>query len=150
RRANGDTQHKARFLPSRMELQHLAQTFERGAIILGRRLSPHDPSLHYWYAGKSTAHFALKQYEEAIEWARRGIAIDQTFRQPHPMLIAALGWTGRQAEAIQRYLALFPTGPRTIAAWQALKARKTDSDTDPHVLEFWDRLIEGLRKARLP
>src|SRR5208283_5029972 len=39
RRANGDTQHKARFLPSRMELQHLAQTFERGAIILGRRLS---------------------------------------------------------------------------------------------------------------
>src|SRR5271166_408456 len=38
RRANGDTQHKARFLPSRMELQHLAQTFERGAIILGRRL----------------------------------------------------------------------------------------------------------------
>src|SRR5208282_4829528 len=38
RRANGDTQHKAGFLPSRMELQHLAQTFERGAIILGRRL----------------------------------------------------------------------------------------------------------------
>src|SRR5208283_4191645 len=45
RRANGDTQHKARFLPSRMELQHLAQTFERGAIILGRRLCGHD---HAW------------------------------------------------------------------------------------------------------
>ncbi len=29
---------KREFLPSRMELQHLAQTFERGAIILGRRL----------------------------------------------------------------------------------------------------------------
>ena len=25
------------------------------------RLSPHDPSLHYWYAGKATAHFGLKQ-----------------------------------------------------------------------------------------
>ena len=69
------------------------------------------------------------------------------------MLIAALGWTDRQAEAheaIQRYLALFPTGPRTIAAWQALKAQKTNSDSDPRVLEFWDRLIEGLRKAGLP
>jgi adenylate cyclase len=117
------------------------------------RLSPHDPSLHYWYAGKATAQFALKQYEPAIEWARRAIAIDPTFRQSHPMLIAALGWTGRQAEAheaIQRYLALFPTGPRTIAAWKALKAQKTNSDSDPRVLEFWDRLIEGLRKAGLP
>ena len=116
------------------------------------RLSPHDPSLHYWYAGKATAHFALKQYEEAIEWARRAIAIDPTFRQSHPMLIAALGWTGRQAEAheaIQRYLALFPTGLRTIAAWKAEKAQKTNSDSDPRVLEFWDRLIEGLRKAGL-
>ncbi len=103
------------------------------------RLSPHDPSLHYWYAGKATAHFALKQDEQAIEWARRAIAIDPTYRQPHPILIAALGWTGRQAdahEAIQRYLALFPTGPRTIAAWKAV--------------EPWDRLIEGLRKAGLP
>jgi len=102
------------------------------------RLSPHDPSLHYWYAGKATAHLGLKQYEDAIEWARRAIAIDPTYRQPHPVLIAALGWTGRQAEAheaIQRYLALFPTGPRTIAAWKAV--------------ESWDRLIEGLRKAGL-
>src|SRR5271165_4710042 len=117
------------------------------------RLSPHDPSLHYWYASKATAHFALEQYEQAIEWARRAIAIDPTFRQSHPVLIAALGWTGRQAEAhdaIQRYLALFPTGPGTLAAWKAVKAQKTNSDSDPRVLEFWDRAIEGLRKAGLP
>ena len=117
------------------------------------RLSPHDPSLHYWYASKANAHFALKQYDQAIEWARRAIAIDPTFRQSHPTLIAALGWTGRQAEAheaIQRYLALFPGGPGTIAAWKAVKAQKTNSDSDPRVLEFWDRLIEGLRKAGLP
>jgi adenylate cyclase len=115
--------------------------YDKGLEYLDKaiRLSPHDPSLHYWYAGKATAHFALKQDEQAIEWARRAIAIDPTYRQPHPILIAALGWTGRQAdahEAIQRYLALFPTGPRTIAAWKAV--------------EPWDRLIEGLRKAGLP
>jgi len=38
------------------------------------RLSPHDPSLHYWYAGKATAHFALKQHEQAIEWATANIS----------------------------------------------------------------------------
>ncbi len=117
------------------------------------RLSPHDPNLHYWYAGKAIAQFALKQYEQAIEWARRAIAIDPTYRQSHPVLIAALGWTGRQAgarEAIQRSLTLFPTGPRTIAAGKALKAQNTNSDSDPRVLEFWDRLFEGLRKAGVP
>ena len=115
--------------------------FEKSLANLDKaiRLSPQDPSLHYWYAGKATAHFGLKQYEDAIEWARRAIVIDPTYQQPHPVLIAALGWTGRQAEgheAIQRYLALFPTGPKTIAAWKAVYS--------------WDRLIEGLRKAGLP
>ncbi len=117
------------------------------------RLSPHDPSLHYWYTGKADAHFALKQYKPAIEWARRAIAIDPTFRESHPVLIASLGWTGRQAEAheaTERYLSLFPTGPRTVAEWKAMKAQKTNSDSDPRVLEYWDRLIEGLRKAGLP
>jgi tetratricopeptide (TPR) repeat protein len=96
------------------------------------RLSPHDPSLHYWFAGKAYAHFALKQYEQAIEWARRAIAIDPTFRHPHPALIASLSWTGRQAEAqeaIQRYLELFPAGPRTIATFRAMKAKRTNSAT---------------------
>jgi adenylate cyclase len=117
------------------------------------QLSPHDPSLRYWYAGKATALFALREYDDAIEWARRAIAIDPTFRQPHQTLIAALGWTGRRPEAhetIQRYLALFPAEPRTIAAWQALRAQRINSNSDPRVLEDWDRQIEGLRKAGLP
>ena len=31
-----------------------------------------------------------------------------------------------------------------------MKAQKTNADSDPRVLEFWDRLIEGLLKAGLP
>jgi hypothetical protein len=31
-----------------------------------------------------------------------------------------------------------------------VKAQKTSSDSDPCVLETWDRLIEGLRKAGAP
>ena len=117
------------------------------------RLSPHDPSLHYWYEGRASAHFGLKQYEQAIEWARRAIVIDPTFRQSYLPLIASLGWTGHQAEAhelIERYLALFPTGPRTIVEWKAMKAQKTSSDSDTRLLEYWDRLIEGLVKAGAP
>jgi class 3 adenylate cyclase/TolB-like protein len=115
------------------------------------QLSPRDPSVHYWYAGKAEAYFGLKEYDQTIEWERRAIAINPNYLSEHALLIAALGWTGRQAEAheaIQRYLALFPTGPRTIATWKALKAQLINPD--PRFLEFWDRAIEGRRKAGLP
>src|SRR5208337_5428619 len=38
------------------------------------RFSLHDQSLVWWYNGKSSAYFALKQYDQAIEWSRRAIA----------------------------------------------------------------------------
>jgi hypothetical protein len=60
--------------------------------------------------------------------------------------------TGHEAEAheaLQSYLALPPTGQRTIAAWKAFKAQHTNPHTDPRYLEHWDRQIEGLRKARM-
>ena len=129
--------------------------FEKGMESLDEaiRLSPPDPLLHYWYTGEADAHFALKQYEDAIEWARRAIAIDPTFRPSHSVLIASLGWAGHQAEAreaIERYVALFPTGPRTVAEWKATKGQNANPDIDPRVLDYWGRLIEGLRKAGLP
>ena len=43
-----------------------------------------------------------------------------------------------------------PRNDRSPAARAALKAQKTNSDSDPRVLEVWDRLMEGLRKAGLP
>jgi tetratricopeptide (TPR) repeat protein len=39
------------------------------------RLSPRDPSLQFMYFGKSWAYFGLKRYDQAIDWARRAIAI---------------------------------------------------------------------------
>ena len=74
------------------------------------RLSPHDPLLHYWYQGKTGAHFGLKQYDQWIEWARRAIAINaNNLPYAHAELIADLALTGRDAEArvaLQSYLAL--------------------------------------------
>jgi tetratricopeptide (TPR) repeat protein len=86
--------------------------------------SPYDPGLHYWYAGQAWANFGLKRYDQAIELARRAIAINPKYNPiAQASLVAALAFTGHDAEAreaLQRYLALPSTGPlKTIAAWKA-------------------------------
>jgi tetratricopeptide (TPR) repeat protein len=71
--------------------------------------SPSDPSLNYWYGGKALANFGLKNYDQAIELARRAIAISPNNPFAHVVLVAALALTGHDAEAreaLQRYLAL--------------------------------------------
>ena len=116
------------------------------------RASPHDPSLAYWYASKAAATFALKKYDQAIELARRTIAINPNYVPwAHTFLVAALALTGHDAEAreaLQRYLALPTSGPlKTIAAWKAL----TESQHgDLRYVEEHERMYDGLRKAGMP
>ena len=43
------------------------------------RLSPHDPELAFWYGIKAWANFGLKRYDQAIELARRAIAINPNY-----------------------------------------------------------------------
>ncbi|HEY1452482.1 MAG TPA: tetratricopeptide repeat protein, partial [Roseiarcus sp.] len=86
--------------------------------------SPYDSALAYWYGGKAVANFGLKNYDQAIDWARRAIAVKPNYIQfAHATLVAALASSGHDAEAreaLQRYLALPSTGPlKTIAAWKA-------------------------------
>jgi len=117
-------------------------------------ISPHDPLLSVFYSGRLAAHFGLKQYDQAIEWGRRSIAINPNNNATgQGDLIAALALTGHEAEAhdaLQHYLALPPTGPKTIAAWKAFEALFTNPQTDPRFLDYWDRLNDGLRKAGMP
>jgi adenylate cyclase len=117
------------------------------------RLSPRDPSVSYWYKDKAIALFAMKRYDEAIEWARRTITTDPSNPAADSILAAALALTGRDAEAqeaVQRLVSLPPTGLKTIAAWTAFKARTTREHPNPQYLDFWDRRIEGMRKAGVP
>jgi len=68
----------------------------------------------------------------------------------HGHLIAALAMSGHEAEvgeALHRYLALPLRGARTIAAW---RAQYTNPHSDPRLLEYWDRMLDGLRKAGMP
>ncbi|WP_158815300.1 tetratricopeptide repeat protein [Methylocapsa sp. S129] len=117
------------------------------------RLSPHDPGLGLWVSGNTAACFGLKQYDQAIEWADRAIAINPSNVFAHGDLIAAFALTGREAEAheaLQRYLALPLTGIATIAAFKAFLAQVANPRSDPRTLEGWERTIDGLRKAGMP
>jgi len=115
------------------------------------RLSPHDPGMGWWLDSKSEAYFGLKQYDPAIEWARRAAVIDPSVGSD---LVAPLALTGRDAEAreaLQRYLAL-PSSvqPQTIAAWKAYNDHFVNANADSRLLESFDRFYDGLRKAGMP
>jgi adenylate cyclase len=117
------------------------------------RLSPRDPGLGLWYSGNTAACFGGKQYDQAIEWARRAIASNPNNVFAHGDLIAAFALSGREAEAheaLHHYLAIPLTGISTIAAFKAFLARVTNPHSDPRIIEGWDRTIDGLRKAGLP
>jgi adenylate cyclase len=120
------------------------------------RTSPSDPSLVYWYDSKAWANFGLKRYDQAIEAARRSIAISPNSDPfAHVVLVAALALTDHDAkarEALQRYLSLPSTAPfKTIAAWKAYQMSKVpEQGADPRFLEMSERSYEGLRKAGMP
>jgi hypothetical protein len=106
------------------------------------------------YFGKSWTYFALKQYDQAIDWARRAIVLGTSIPFPPAFLAAALALAGHEAEAreaLQQYLAL-PSSERlkTIAAWKEYNGRFTNPKSDPRVLESIERQYDGLRKAGMP
>ena len=115
------------------------------------RLSPRDPFRASWYADKAGSHFALKQYDQAIEWARRAVEINPDNSIPYLYLIPALALTGQESqahEALGRYLA-HRDATRTVAGWKSARAQFVNERTDRRYVEYWDRLIEGFRKAGL-
>ena len=120
------------------------------------RMSLYDPALLYWYGLKAWANFGLKKYDQAIDWARRAIAINPNYiPYTHVILVAALALTDHDAEAreaLQRYLALPSSGPlETIAAWKAhYKSEVSEQHGDPRFFEINERTYDGLRKAGMP
>ncbi len=116
------------------------------------RRSPNDPGVSASYAIKAGDHIALKQYDQAIESARRAIAISPDYALAQWYLITALVQTGQDAqahEALRRYLAL-PGVPTTVAALKQETAKYVNERDDPRYVEKWDQLVESMRKAGLP
>ena len=120
------------------------------------KTNPYSPSLVYFYGSKAVANFGLKNYHQAIDWARQAIAIRPDYvPHYHATLVAALALTGHDAEAreaLKRYLALPSTRSlKTIAAWKAFhNSQAPKQGDDPRFVEMNERLYDGLRKAGMP
>jgi TolB-like protein/Flp pilus assembly protein TadD len=112
------------------------------------RLSPQNQQLAFWNTGNGLAYFGLQQYDQAIEWARRAIAVNPNFEGPFIILAAALALSGHDAEARdaeQRCAALSKF--KNVAV---LKAVAPPPSADPRARSTFDRIVEGLRKAGMP
>jgi tetratricopeptide (TPR) repeat protein len=115
------------------------------------RTSPYDPALVYYYSAKAWVNFGLKRYDQAIELARRSIAINPNNPYSHLILVAALALTDHDAEAreaLQHYFALPTTA--SFKAITALKGHNESLGSDPRFVELNARSYDGLRKAGMP
>ena len=116
------------------------------------RQSPNDPDVSTSYAIKAGDHIAAKQYGQALESARRAIAISPNFALAHWYLITALVQSGQDLqahEALRRYLAL-PGVPTTVAALKQETAKYVNERDDPRYVEKWEQMVESMRKVGLP
>jgi adenylate cyclase len=111
------------------------------------QLSPRDPLLNTWYFYVCHAHTHLGQYDEAIDWCRRSIAV-KPFWIAYADLAAANALTGHEREAHAAVAELRRLRPNyTVALW--LQDGFGWSDNVVFLAEF-QRIAEGLRKAGLP
>ena len=108
---------------------------------------PRDPLLNIWYFYICHAHSHLGEYEKAIEWCRRSIAV-KPFWIAYADLASAYAWLERPREAQDAVAELRKLMPDySVARW--LEDGNGWSDNTVFLAEF-DRLAEGLRKAGLP
>ncbi len=130
--------------------------FDEGLQVLDKaiRMSAYDPSITYWVGNKAWENLGLKRYVEAIDLARRALAINPHNPYAAVALVAALALTNHDAEAreaLQRYLAPSTASFKTIAAWKAhLMSLASKLGADPRFVEMSERSYDGLRKAGLP
>jgi tetratricopeptide (TPR) repeat protein len=107
------------------------------------RLSPNDPLAHVPFTGIAHAHMVRCEYEEALRWATRSLALNTRFDPTYWMLIAASAHLGRMEEA-QRYLREFMAiAPLVTVA--SIRAGQPAKDPDRVAA-----ILEGLRLAGLP
>jgi hypothetical protein len=75
------------------------------------------------------------------------ILTDPGLPSANSTVAATLALAGRDAEAhevVQRFASLPSNGLKTIAAWNAEKARITHQHPNPRYLELWDRLTDAV------
>ena len=116
-----------------------------GPLQTAIRLSPHDPLLNIWYFNICHAYSHLAQYDAAIEWCRRSVAVSP-FWIAYVDLASAYAWTGQKVEARAAVAELLKMMPNyTVDQWA-----HTRFSNNQVFLSQYQRITEGLRKAGLP
>jgi adenylate cyclase len=110
------------------------------------QLSPRDPQLAEWYYQLGITYIHQQRYNEAVEWARRGVQVNPNLRYPYRVLAAALALSGRVDEARKVAAEMLRRYPKeTISAF-----RTREPWTDPIYRAGQDREIAGMRLAGIP
>jgi adenylate cyclase len=130
---------------TKIRLRRSAEAF--APLQMAIQLSPRDPLLNTWYFYVGHAHTHLGQYDEAIDWCSRSIAM-KPFWIAYADLAVANALTGHEREAHAAVAELRRLKPNyTVALW--LQDGSAWSDNVVFFAEF-QRIAEGLRKAGLP
>jgi len=107
------------------------------------RLSPFDPFGYFNVVGLALAHLAARRFEEAIEWADRGLHDQPRLTTALRVKIVAYAHLGRLDEARAELGRLLAIDPKlTIAAIRVLFVSAAP--------EFLELYVTGLRLAGLP
>lgn len=106
----------------------------------GIRLNPDAPNMRHIYTFLARALISARRYEEAIEWARRGINADPGNPSAHHLLAASLAHLGRFEEAGAALCRCEHIKPGFVAAradWRPYQESVRN-----------DHILDGIRKMR--
>jgi TolB-like protein/Tfp pilus assembly protein PilF len=106
----------------------------------GIRLSPSDPRMFMWLPALACAHYQLRQYEQAVETARRSWALNRNYTSGLTYLVAGLAQLGQIVEAQSALADLKKLDPN-LAAVRTTMQRLYQNQAGI------DHLLDGLRKA---
>jgi TolB-like protein/cytochrome c-type biogenesis protein CcmH/NrfG len=132
------------WLRSSPTFSYLGETREaRRRADIGLRLSPYDAHVFFGYATIALASYAAGDYEDAVHWARRALALNPHFMGAMRLLAASLGASGQLAEARGVADDLLRVSPK----FSALRYAEDYAFKDPAKRQL---LGEHLLKAGLP
>ncbi|HWX33927.1 MAG TPA: adenylate/guanylate cyclase domain-containing protein [Steroidobacteraceae bacterium] len=110
------------------------------------QLSPRDPQLAEWYYQLAITYVHQRRYDEAVEWARRGVQVNPNLRYPYRVLAAALALSGQVDEARMAAAEMLRRYPKeTISTFLT-----REPWTNPIYRAGQDREIAGMRLAGIP
>jgi TolB-like protein/Flp pilus assembly protein TadD len=107
------------------------------------RLNPRDPGNYWIYAFFGLAEWSAGRYDDAADWARKGIHVYPEFPTAHRLLAASLSAAGEIARAEEAVAGLLRIAPGVSIA-------RTRAGVPWKKPEDMERYLDALRRVGLP